>query len=493
MSTGKLRFLITLLGVAVLHTTWAQTNYSVPSSAGVSGANNTSVGYNPGRATVTSNDNTFTGYMAGNAVSTGGANSFYGSKAGINVTSGANNTFIGVNAGGLATTATYSVFLGGNAGANTISTANNTFLGFAAGSSNTSAQNNTFVGTNAGYTITTGNSNTSLGSQSGFFTPDASFNTAIGYYAGYQAGGSSSLFAGYHSGMANTGGNNVFLGESAGESSGAAANTVAVGFKAGINATGSNNVYLGAYAGSGETGTNKLYIENSNNLTTPLIYGDFASNQVSINTKPVSGSALTVKGTTYVDGPLKSTADVSVGTGLYLRDPNPRIVLSDNIPYLQIYEANNELPSGIKAGGSLIADDVTYANPASNDLIVKGHIGIGTPLLNNPNNYALAVNGAIGAQDLRIENNSATWPDYVFSKGYNLPRIAEVEKYVAENNHLEGVPSAEEVQKNGHSVADMDAILLKKVEELTLYIIQQQKQLEAQQKELDALKKQLKK
>jgi len=136
-------------------------------------------------------------------------------------------------------------------------------------------------------------------------------------------------------------------------------------------------------------------------------------------------------------------------------------------------------PSGLKAGGVLVADDYAYASPSKNDLIVKGKLGIGTPLTSNPNNYTLAVNGTIGTKDVHVEKTSTTWPDYVFSNSYELQPLKQVAAYIEENKHLEGVPSAAEVEKDGHSLAEMDAILLKKVEELTLYIIQQQKEIEA--------------
>ncbi len=145
-------------------------------------------------------------------------------------------------------------------------------------------------------------------------------------------------------------------------------------------------------------------------------------------------------------------------------------------------------PAGVKAGGVLISDSYTYANPGKNDLIVKGKVAIGTPLSSNPNNYILAVNGGIGAKDVRVEKISSTWPDYVFHKNYALTPLTEVAKYIDENKHLQDVPSATEVEKNGHSLGDMDAILLKKVEELTLYIIQQQKEIEALKKRLDTKK-----
>ena len=86
--------------------------------------------------------------------------------------------------------------------------------------------------------------------------------------------------------------------------------------------------------------------------------------------------------------------------------------------------------SGLKAGGVLIADTYTYANPGKNNLVVKGTVGIGTPLTSNPNNYLLAVNGAIGAKDVRIENSTSTiWPDYVFEAEYELPSLQEVVRF----------------------------------------------------------------
>ncbi len=146
-------------------------------------------------------------------------------------------------------------------------------------------------------------------------------------------------------------------------------------------------------------------------------------------------------------------------------------------------------PSGLKAGGILIADDFNYSSPSKNDLVVKGHVGIGTPLSSNLKGYALAVNGKIAARDLLVETTSGNWPDYVFSSGYHLPSLYDVESYVKENKHLQDVPSAQQIEEK-HSVGEMDAILLKKVEELTLYIIEQQKQIDALKQEVRTLKKQ---
>jgi hypothetical protein len=117
-------------------------------------------------------------------------------------------------------------------------------------------------------------------------------------------------------------------------------------------------------------------------------------------------------------------------------------------------------------------------------LAVSGNVGIGTA---PKASYKLAVNGGIVATSMDIMNPVPA-SDYVFEKDYKLRTLKETETYVNKNKHLPEVPSAEEFKKNGYSVGTMDDILLRKVEELTLYMIELQKQNEAIQKQNDALK-----
>jgi hypothetical protein len=122
-------------------------------------------------------------------------------------------------------------------------------------------------------------------------------------------------------------------------------------------------------------------------------------------------------------------------------------------------------------------------------LTENGQVGIGTMLTLNPNNYTLAVKGKIGAQEVQVENTSSTWADYVFENDYKLRSLNEVETYIKENKHLPEIPSKEEVAENGHKLGEMDVLLLKKIEELTLYVIALKKQLEEQQQQVEILKK----
>ena len=95
--------------------------------------------------------------------------------------------------------------------------------------------------------------------------------------------------------------------------------------------------------------------------------------------------------------------------------------------------------------------------------------------------------GSIKAKDINVELNNAA--DYVFEEDYNLKSLGEVESYVKANKHLPGVPSASEMAKNGMSVSEMSNLLLEKVEELTLHMIQLEKENKALKAEVEMLKK----
>ena len=101
--------------------------------------------------------------------------------------------------------------------------------------------------------------------------------------------------------------------------------------------------------------------------------------------------------------------------------------------------------------------------------------------------YKLTVGGKIICTELKVQLQP--FPDYVFDKNYKLRSINEVDNYIQANKHLPNMPTANEVEKNGMSVGEIQGKLVEKVEELTLYIIQQQKQIEELQKQIIALKK----
>ncbi len=113
----------------------------------------------------------------------------------------------------------------------------------------------------------------------------------------------------------------------------------------------------------------------------------------------------------------------------------------------------------------------------------NGNVGIGT---NNPKEK-LSVNGTILAKEVRVSTDQADWPDFVFSDTYNLKDLTEVENFIKTHKHLPDLPSAETMEAQGVNLAEMNKLLLQKVEELTLHTIAQEKKL----KEMSTLKERL--
>ncbi len=114
-------------------------------------------------------------------------------------------------------------------------------------------------------------------------------------------------------------------------------------------------------------------------------------------------------------------------------------------------------------------------------------IGIGT---STTGSHKLAVEGSIGAREVLIDTDS--WPDFVFEAAYDLRDLEEVETFIQQHNHLPEIPSEEEVIKNGVNLGEIDAKLLMKIEELTLYLIEQNKRIKALETKNEELMKLLK-
>lgn len=111
----------------------------------------------------------------------------------------------------------------------------------------------------------------------------------------------------------------------------------------------------------------------------------------------------------------------------------------------------------------------------------KDNVGIGTTEV--PDNVKLGVNGKIAATEVKVAEVS-NWPDFVFENEYSLPTLKEVAKHIEEKGHLQNIPSAKNVLQNGFYLGEMDAKLLQKIEELTLYTIEQEKKIEKQNEKL---------
>jgi len=124
------------------------------------------------------------------------------------------------------------------------------------------------------------------------------------------------------------------------------------------------------------------------------------------------------------------------------------------------------------------AFNAAYPSVADTDILTlspEGKVAVNTTVM--PGNYSFYVGGKILATELTVKLEQ-DWPDYVFQPGYQKMSLAETEKFIQQEGHLPGVPTAEEVAENGVNVGEMEAILLEKIEELTLELIELKKEVQ---------------
>jgi hypothetical protein len=123
------------------------------------------------------------------------------------------------------------------------------------------------------------------------------------------------------------------------------------------------------------------------------------------------------------------------------------------------------------------------------NIFSSGKIAIGTTDMINIGSYSLAVNGDAIFNKVKVK--VYPWADYVFKDDYPLLPLNELEKFIQTHKHLPGVPAATEVEKEGLDVGSNQTLLLKKIEELTLYMIEQNKKISEQQSEIKKLQKEV--
>lgn len=147
--------------------------------------------------------------------------------------------------------------------------------------------------------------------------------------------------------------------------------------------------------------------------------------------------------------------------------------------FIELYEGNNPglqyIDFGIEGSSAMRINS-------------EGRVAIGT--LDFSGEHQLTIEGSIGSRKVVVQPTG--WSDFVFEDHYDLPALEEVENHINENGHLPEIPSEEEVIKNGIDVGAMDAKLLQKIEELTLYMIDMNKQVQQLKSENKVLKEKIK-
>ncbi|WP_435352547.1 hypothetical protein [Emticicia sp. SJ17W-69] len=313
----------------------------------------------------------------------------------------------------------------------------NTFLGASTPASSITGIGNTGIGTNTLGALTTSNNNTALGANSQKLSTAAA-NTSVGSASLFSnTTGESNTAVGASAMFSNVGGsNNVAVGVDALRANTAGVYNMAIGFASLYsNSTGSNNMGIGTESLRFATGSQNTAVGTWAGRGTAAYAG---SNNVFIG---------------YSSGSSETGSD-------------------------KLYISNSSTPTPL-----------VYGDFATKYLAV-GEVAAADRAAATSGGYRLLVKGGMITEKIKVAvAGTADWADYVFEPSYKLLSLDKVESFVKENKHLPNVPSAEEMSKNGLDVMQTSAKLMEKIEELTLYMIEMNKEIKALKEENAKLKK----
>ncbi|WP_114941724.1 hypothetical protein [Mucilaginibacter endophyticus] len=160
--------------------------------------------------------------------------------------------------------------------------------------------------------------------------------------------------------------------------------------------------------------------------------------------------------------------------------------------YSDIFGTVSIAPIASAGGGAQTLADLDIKSKIAFRVSGTGNVGIGTTDNSAWNlsgsTYKLAVGGGIIATAVTVKA-VPNWPDYVFKDGYKLLSLPDVKNYIDQNHHLPEIPSAQQIEKDGVNVGEMNKLLLKKIEELTLYLIEKDKKEKEQEERISRLEK----
>ena len=258
---------------------------------------------------------------------------------------------------------------------------------------------------------------------------------------------------------------------------------------------------------------NTLSISNGNSVTLPT-YTDIPQTlSQSGNTVTLSnnGGSFTLPTFTQIPQTLSQSGNTITlsNNGGSFSLPTTSVVAGNNItvtgngstatPFLissidkSIYADNGTIDQSTTINNNRIVymnNSNIWFNGSSGESNGKIYIGSNASYPNATGNYKLFVEGGILTEKVKVAlRSTANWADYVFEKNYDLMPLKNVEEYINQHQHLPGIDSAEELSKNGLDLAEMQAKHMAKIEELTLYIIEQNKAIEKNNKDILELKK----
>ena len=397
-------------------------------------------------------------------------------------------TFLGYRAG-LGNTSTNVVAIGQSALAGSNTGGDNLAVGFQAMNKNTTGIQNVGLGTNALYNNLGGSNNVAIGAGTLFTNVSGGSNTAIGFQALNKNTGSNNLAFGVNALYLNQSGFlNTAVGNASLQNNLVGSSNTAIGSQALNKNTGSDNLAIGV---------NALYLNEGGFLNTAIGNAALQNNLVGSGNTAIGSQALqNSTGTGNLALGVNSLKDLSTGAS-NTSIGNYSGVNKNGSGNIYIgFEAGKVVASTIESNKLYIANSSTtqptvYGDFSANFVSIGNNITLAKrDAIATAGSYGLLVEKGILTEKLKVATiSSADWADYVFESSYKLMALEEVEKFVKANKHLPNVPSADEMSKNGLDVVTSDSKLLEKIEELTLYMIEMNKEIKALKKENEQLKK----
>ncbi len=240
---------------------------------------------------------------------------------------------------------------------------------------------------------------------------------------------------------------------------------------------------------------NTLTISNGNSVVLPTFTEVDASVTNELQTLSQAGNTVTLSngGGSFV----LPTTSVIAGTNITVTgNGSTASPFQVNSIDTSLYANNGAINQATTTSNNRIVDMnnrniwFSTANSTSNGKI---YMGSNATYPNTTGDYQLFVEGGIMTEKVKVAlRSTANWADYVFADKYKLMPLNEIEQFVAINKHLPGIESASQLVKNGIDITEMQAKQMEKIEELTLYAINQNKAIESQNKEIEELKLQIK-
>jgi hypothetical protein len=196
------------------------------------------------------------------------------------------------------------------------------------------------------------------------------------------------------------------------------------------------------------------------------------TNLIIDNNEIIVRSGYSTAGNLYLQN---NGGDLTIGARTTINKGGEALKLDGNDPAINLYDNGVQKGYIWQTGNNL---QIGTSDAVGKVIINTNKMQISTSL-NLPDGYRLGVGGKILCEEVRVKLQSSGWPDYVFSDDYKLMSLQDLGKFIQQHKHMPNIPAAKEIDANGLELGDMQKRLMEKIEELTLYILKQQQEIDA--------------